>query len=126
MVDAVPMRTDDKLAAILAEIEAVGPVLSGCIIERQTRCQTAGCHCRADPARLHGPYPTWTHREGGRQVTRTLSAEQAARVQGYIDADRRLRDLVAAFEAASIAVVEEREGLRLSPSAGSEAIGGGK
>ena len=50
----------DRRQAILAEIEALGPVLAGCIIERSTRCQTEGCHCRADPPQLHGPYPTWS------------------------------------------------------------------
>ncbi len=43
---------EDQRRAILAEIEELGPVLAGCIIERSTRCQTEGCRCgRALPSR---------------------------------------------------------------------------
>ncbi len=101
----------DKRRAILAEIEALGPVLAGCIIERSTRCQTEGCHCRAEPPRLHGPYPTWTHREGGRQVTKTLSVEQADALRPFLARDRRLHEL----EAASIDLIEQAEGVSLRP-----------
>jgi len=114
MVDAGDVVRKDSLAAILAEIEALGPVLSGCIIERSTRCQTKSCHCHAEPPQLHGPYPTWTHREDGRQVTRTITREQADRLRIYIDRDRRLHELIGELERASIAVVEQGEGIRLS------------
>jgi hypothetical protein len=86
----------------VAEIKAMGPVLPGSIIERSTRCQGAGCHCRADPPRLHGPYATWMHQEGGRQVTKTLSQEEAARLRPLVAADRRLRALVAELESLTV------------------------
>jgi hypothetical protein len=87
----------------VAEIEAMGPVLPGSIVERSTRCQRSGCHCRADPPRLHGPYATWMHQEGGRQVTKTLSADEARRLRPLVAADRRLRALVAELEALTVA-----------------------
>ena len=86
----------------MAEIKAIGPVLPGSIVERSTRCQSAGCHCRADPPRLHGPYATWMHQEGGRQVTRTLSHEEADRLRPLVAADRRLRALVAELESLTV------------------------
>jgi hypothetical protein len=98
MVDAGGMNTEQQRRAILAEIAALGHVLPGCIIERRTRCQTAGCHCRAEPPELHGPYLTWTHRENGRQVTRTINPETAERIRPLIDNDRRLRQLVSDLE----------------------------
>ncbi len=103
----------DRRSAILAEIEALGPVLAGCIIERSTRCQTESCHCRADPPRLHGPYPTWTHRENGRQVTKSLSAEQAEALRPFLARDRRLHELVHELEAASIELIEQAQGITL-------------
>ena len=110
----------DRRQAILAEIEALGPVLAGCIIERSTRCQTEGCHCRADPPQLHGPYPTWTHREDGRQVTKSLRPEQADRLRPFLARDRKLHELVRELEAASIELIEQAEGITLGrePPAG--------
>jgi hypothetical protein len=98
MVDAGAVDGERRRRAILAEIAAIGPVLPGCIIERRTRCQTSGCRCRAEPPELHGPYLTWTHREEGRQVTRTISPEVAERLRPLIDNDRRLRQLVTELE----------------------------
>ena len=99
------VSADQRRAAILAEIAALGPVLPGSITQRATRCQTASCRCRADPPILHGPYPTWTHRAGGRQVTRTLTAEEADELRPLIDADRRLHQLVRELEALTIAAI---------------------
>lgn len=96
------ITSEQRRAAIVAEIEAMGPVLPGSIVERSTRCQRSGCHCRADPPRLHGPYATWMHQEGGRQVTKTLSADEARRLRPLIAADRRLRALVAELEALTL------------------------
>jgi hypothetical protein len=92
------MDGESERQAILAEIAALGPALPGCIIERRTRCQSAGCRCRAEPPELHGPYLTWTHRENGRQVTRTINPELAERLRPLIDNDRRLRQLVTDLE----------------------------
>jgi hypothetical protein len=97
---------EERHQAILAEIAALGPVLPGSITERSTRCQTGSCHCRADPPVLHGPYPTWTHRAGGRQVTRTLTPEQASQLRPFIDADRRLHQLVRELEALTLAAIQ--------------------
>ncbi len=96
------MTNAQRRAAILAEIKALGPVLPGSIVERSTRCQSSGCHCHADPPRLHGPYSTWMHQEDGRQVTRTLSADEARRLRSLIAADRRLRALVAELESLTV------------------------
>ena len=98
---------DSRRAAIAAEIAALGPpVVPGTISERSTRCAGTGCHCRADPPVLHGPYPTWTHQESGRQITRTLSAEEAESLRPSIESNRRLHELVKELEAISIAEFE--------------------
>jgi len=87
---------------ILAEITALGLVLPGSIVERSTRCQSAGCHCRADPPHLHGPYATWMRHEDGRQVTRTLSDDEARQLRPLIAANRRLRALVTELETLTV------------------------
>ncbi len=93
------METEERHRAILEEIEAIGQVVPGSIVERTTRCQRAGCHCRADPPSLHGPYPTWLRTVAGRPVTRTLTQEQADQLRPLVDAHRRLRRLVQELEA---------------------------
>jgi len=100
------MESAKRRAAILAAIARLGPVVPGTISQRSTRCAGPGCRCRADPPVLHGPYPTWTHQESGRQVTKTLSAVEAERLGPAIEANRRLHELVKELEALSIADFE--------------------
>ena len=104
------VRDSQRREAIAAEIAALGPVVPGTISERSTRCAGAGCHCRADPPVLHGPYPTWTHQQDGRQVTKTLSAQEATHLGPAIAANRRLHELVKELEALSVAEFESARG----------------
>ncbi len=98
----------ERRRAILAEINhlARGPVVAGTLSQRSTRCAGTGCHCRTDPPVLHGPYPTWSHQVNGRQVTTTLSNEEAERLRPALAAHRRLRELVKELEALSSADFE--------------------
>ena len=79
---------------IQAELGQIGITLPGSLTSRTTRCQRPGCHCRADPPVLHGPYPTWTRKAGARSITRTLTPEDAERLRPYFAAHRRLRQLI--------------------------------
>ena len=101
------MTTDQRRQEILAEMAGLGVVVPGSLVERSTRCQRLGCHCRADPPRLHGPYATWMRQEGSHQVTRTLSTAQAERLRPLVAADRRLRRLVRELEALALSEVED-------------------
>ena len=87
---------------IQADLGQIGITLPGSLTSRTTRCQRAGCHCRADPPVLHGPYPTWTRKAGARSITRTLTAGDAERLRPYFAAHRRLRQLITELEAISI------------------------
>ncbi len=102
-----------RLARALAE---AGPVLPGSIVERWTRCGSAGCHCRAEPPRPHGPYPQWNRSVGGRTVTHLLSAEQLGAYQPRIEAARRLRQLLGELEEAGAALAETEQGWARRPA----------
>ncbi|MHB8440393.1 MAG: DUF6788 family protein [Acidimicrobiales bacterium] len=104
----VTVKSEQRRRAILAEIARLGPVVPGNLSQRSTTCAGAGCRCRADPPMLHGPYPTWTHQVNGRQVTKTLSVEEAEELRPAIQANRRLRELVKELEALSSADFESR------------------
>ena len=99
-----------------AQLAQGGYALPGSIVMRHTRCQNPGCHCRAEPPQLHGPYPTWTHKVAGKTITRTLDADQAEHYQTWIDAGRQLRELVNELEALSVEVAEAERWGRASPA----------
>ncbi len=95
---------------IAAEIARLGPCLPGSLVERRTRCGSSRCPCNDDPARLHGPYPSWIRKIGDRTVTRTLSRQQADHYRPMFDNSRRLRELVAELQTVTAQLVEEAEG----------------
>jgi hypothetical protein len=109
----VTKRAPDRLAEILRELASIGAVLPGSISDRWTRCQSAGCKCRADPPVLHGPYPTWTWRPSGVPVTKTITVEQEERLRPYSQAHHRLKQLVTELEQISLELIEQEEAVDL-------------
>jgi len=99
--------TRQALADSLAQIDAVLP---GSVVVRSMRCGKRRCACKADPPVLHGPYIQWTRTVNGKTRTRFLSQEQLARYQPWFDNARRLKELLAKLETASVAAVEQAEG----------------
>ena len=102
--------TDEPFAAtrrgLAEQLGAIDGVLPGSVVTRLMRCGNQGCACRADPPTLHGPYIQWSRSVGGKTVTRYLSAEELERYQGWFDNARKLKDLVAKLEIASIHALE--------------------
>lgn len=99
-----------RRAEIAAEIAALGPTLPGSLVQRHNRCARRDCRCRADPPQLHGPYPAWTRKIGGKTVTRSLKPDQVARYQSWIDNARRLRELVTELHRLAVEQAETAEG----------------
>ena len=98
--------TRKALADALADIDGLLP---GSVVVRHIRCGKRGCACKADPPTLHGPYIQWTRTVRGKTVTRYLSEEQLDRYQPWFDNARRLKELVAKLEIASLhAVANDR------------------
>lgn len=95
------------LAEAMGQIDGVLP---GSVVVRQMRCGKPGCACKADPPVLHGPYIQWTRTVNGKTVTRFLSEDQLARYQPWFDNARRLKEIVAKLEVASLHAVEQSDG----------------
>jgi hypothetical protein len=93
--------------ALAAELGSVDGVLPGCVRVRRMRCGKASCACRGDPEALHGPYIQWTRTEGGKTVTRYLTPAQLERWRPWFDNARRVKDVLARLEIASVAAVEQ-------------------
>ena len=107
MVDAVCVENAEaRRRAIIAEIDRLGITAPGSITTRSTRCQTPGCRCRAQPPHLHGPYPTWIRRIGGKTISRTLHPDEAARLKPLLAAHRQLRQLLDELQAVSAELAE--------------------
>ncbi len=88
------------------ELGKINGVLPGSVVVRRMRCGKASCACKGDPPALHGPYIQWTRTVAGKTVTRFLSNDELARYQQWFDNARRLRELVAKLEIASVHALE--------------------
>ncbi len=94
------------IAAAMGQIDALLP---GSIVVRHVRCGKTNCACQADSSRLHGPYIQWTRTVAGKTVTKLLTQEQLDRYQPWFDNARRVRELLAQLEAASLAAMAAAE-----------------
>jgi hypothetical protein len=95
--------------AIAEAIASIDATLPGSVVVRHMPCGKLACGCKADPPALHGPYIQWTRTVEGRTVTRYLSPEQLARYQPWFDNARRLKELIAKLEVASVQAFEVSE-----------------
>lgn len=107
--------TRKALAESLAQIDGALP---GSVVVRRIPCGKPICACKADPPALHGPYIQWTRSVEGRTITRILSQEQLERYRTWFDNARRIKDLIAKLETASIQAFESTEG-KPRPTSGS-------
>ncbi|MGH9269597.1 MAG: DUF6788 family protein [Acidimicrobiales bacterium] len=99
---------------LAGELGKIDGVLPGSVGVRRMRCGKAGCACKGDPPALHGPYIQWTRTVDAKTVTRFLGEEQLARYQPWFDNARRVKELVAMLEVASVNALEAERQLKRS------------
>lgn len=85
---------DERYRQLATELAQVGYMLKGSVSKRLTRCGNSGCHCRAEPPMLHGPYWQWSALVDGKTVTRLIAAEQVPTYQEWIENRRRAEELL--------------------------------
>ncbi|MHB1614361.1 MAG: DUF6788 family protein [Actinomycetes bacterium] len=116
MDDQSPTQAWSATRAGLAQaIGSIDGVLPGSVVVRKIPCGKPGCACKSDPDARHGPYIQWTRSVRGRTITRFLSQEQLDRYRPWFDNARRLKDLLAKLEVASIQAFESSEVPRAKP-----------
>jgi hypothetical protein len=81
------LRTDYESAK--ARIAEVGFTCEGSLVCRYTTCNNPNCRCR-DPERRHGPCRQLSWKQGGKTVSKLLSAEDAALHEERVANRRRL------------------------------------
>jgi hypothetical protein len=94
-------------AALKAQVQALGYVLSGTVQKRQYRCGKPNCRC-VTQGLLHGPYDQWTRKIRGKTVNINLDPESAQQVREWIQNNRKLRQLCHQLEKTSLAVLQTR------------------
>jgi hypothetical protein len=98
MAETELARLQRRYRALLDQVQDLGFIATGSVIERYTTCTKAGCRCHADPPQRHGPYQQYTRKIAGKTVTVRLTPEQAERYREQIANRRRLDELIAAME----------------------------
>lgn len=92
-------RYERRYRALAHQLADIGYIAQGSLAPRFTRCGKPTCACRADPPKLHGPYWHWSTKVNGKSVNRRLSAREAELYTGWIENDRRARELLAEMRA---------------------------
>jgi hypothetical protein len=98
-----------RLTELIAELATLGFCLPGSVAERQIRCPNPGCHCHANPPKLHGPYIAWTRKINQKTVTHNLTPDQATRYRPWFENNQRLRQLTTELQALSLKAAAEAE-----------------
>jgi len=117
MPDSKPhMPWEATRRGLADELASIDGLLPGSVVSRRMRCGKPSCACRNDPPtlhgpyiHLHGPYIQSTRTVAGKTITRYLSTDQLARYQQWFDNARRLKEIVAKLEIASLHAVEQSE-----------------
>jgi hypothetical protein len=91
-----------RIATLKAQLTALGDLRPGSLSEQYNVCGTAGCHCKADPPRKHGPYYQVSFTWQGRSRSQFVRREQVAKVRQHLRNYQRLRTLVEQWIAAGL------------------------
>jgi len=99
-----PLR--QRYRQLADQVRELGFVAIGSLAVRRTVCANPGCHCHADPPRLHGPYFQLTRKVAAKTVTRRLTPQQADLYKQWLANERRLRQIVSEMERVSAEAIE--------------------
>jgi uncharacterized protein DUF6788 len=91
-----PKQVERRLQRLRADYEAaktkvaeIGFTCEGSLVQRYTTCNNPNCRCQ-DPDQRHGPYWQLSWKQGGKTVSKLLSADDAALYQEWISNRRAL------------------------------------
>ena len=113
MSPEAPAALERCIAAIKAEIAALGALRPGTLSRQYNVCGTAGCRCKDDPGQRHGPYHQLSYTWHGRSRSEFVREAELPRVEEQVRTYARLRALVDQWvDAASTLARLERQHLR--------------
>jgi hypothetical protein len=105
-----PMSTtrtalDIRIAAIKAELAALGPLRPGSLSQQYNVCGNPRCRCKADPPQKHGPYYQLSYTFRGKSHSDFVRRDALPQVQAQIRNYETLRGLVDEWIALSLELV---------------------
>jgi len=95
-------QLEAKIATVKQELLRLGDLRPGTLSEQYNVCGKAGCACKADPPRKHGPYYQVSFTWQGRSRTQFVRREHLGAVRQQVRNYERLRALVEAWIAAAV------------------------
>ena len=107
---------EGKIAKLKAELMTLGDLQPGSLSEQYNVCGTAGCQCKADPPRKHGPYYQVSFTWQGRSKSQFVRREHVTTVRQHLRTYQRLRALVEEWIAAGLELSRLRLTGATSPS----------
>ena len=103
-------QLEAKVAKLKAELMTLGDLQPGSLSPQYNVCGKAGCACKADPPRKHGPYSQVSFTWQGRSCTQFVRRANVATVRQQLRTYERLRALVEAWIAAGLELAALRFG----------------
>lgn len=103
-------QLEAKIDALKQELRTLGDLRPGTLSEQYNVCGKAGCACKADPPRKHGPYYQVSFTWQGRSHTQFVRRENVAATRQQLRTYARLRALVDAWVAAGLELTALRFG----------------
>ena len=109
-----PAQLEAKIEKLKQELMTLGDLRPGTLSEQYNVCGKAGCACKADPPRKHGPYYQVSFTWQGRSRTQFVRRENVALLRQQLRNYERLRELVEAWIAAGLELSPLRVGVAAS------------
>lgn len=102
-------RQEENFKQAKAEINDLGFVLQGSVVERWMECGKPACRCHEDPEARHGPYYQWSWKDGGKTRAVYLTKEQAALCKKWSMNNRRLNKTISRLRSISLRAARSYE-----------------
>jgi hypothetical protein len=93
---------DKRIAAIKAELAALGPLRPGSLSQQYNVCGNPRCRCKADPPQKHGPYYQLSYTFRGKSHSDFVRRDALPQVQAQMRNYETLRALVDEWIALSL------------------------
>ncbi|HXQ20772.1 MAG TPA: DUF6788 family protein, partial [Candidatus Acidoferrales bacterium] len=95
---------DKRIAAIKAELAALGPLRPGSLSQQYNVCGNPRCRCKADPPQKHSPYYQLSYTFRGKSHSDFVRRDALPQVRAQMRNYETLRALVDEWIALSIAL----------------------
>ena len=103
-------QLEAKIDVLKQDLLTLGDLRPATLSEQYNVCGKAGCACKADPPRKHGPYYQVSFTWQGRSHTQFVRRENVATTRQQLRTYERLRTLVEAWIAAGLELAALRFG----------------